>query len=42
MLHNDLKITSGTLHPGKYVVADGGKIQLLDHPQFWIDASEAF
>ena len=42
MLYNDLKIKSGTLHPGKYVVADAGNIQLIDHPKFWIDASETF
>ena len=42
MLYNELKIKSGTLHPGKYVVADAGNIQLIDHPKFWIDASETF
>lgn len=42
MLYNELKIKSGTLHPGKYVVEDAGNIQLIDHPKFWIDASETF
>eukprot|EP00913_Durusdinium_trenchii_P033674 g31523.t1 len=39
MAYSQLKIKSGSLHPGKYTVPDAGQIQLLDHAKFWIEAS---